>query len=305
VSPLRRAVDEYLTVRRRLGFKLDGAGRLLADFAAYCERSGATILTSDVALAWARQPADAQPVWWSIRLRAVRAFARYLHAIDARHEVPPSDVLPAPPCRATPYLYSDADLGRLMAAARALPTPLRAATYATLIGLLAATGMRVGEAIRLDRADVDWSDGLLTVRASKFGKAREVVLHPTAVDALRAYDRRLRPRPPSPAFLVSTTGTRLTYTEVHRTFHRLVAAAGLERRSARCRPRPHDLRHTFAVSTLLCWYRAGLDVAERMHLLSTYLGHTDPAHTYWYLSAAPELLALAAERLERALGELP
>lgn len=243
-----------------------------------------------------------------MRLTVVRGFARYLHALDERHEVPPADLLPARWHRPTPYLYSEADLGRLLGAARALPRPLRAATYATLIGLLAVSGMRVGEAIGLDRGDLDWSAGLLIVREAKFGKSRELVLHPSALAALRPYDRgrrQLWPRPRTPAFFISVTGTRLIYSEVQRTFGVLVHQAGLAPRSGRCRPRLHDLRHSFAVNTLLGWYRAGLDVEARMHSLSTYLGHIDPANTYWYLSAAPELLALAGERLERAMEARP
>lgn len=304
MSGLRDAVGEYLAIRRALGFKLVAAGQLLPDFAAYAERSGAVTISTEVALAWARLPADAQPVWWSIRLRVVRGFARYLHALDPRHEVPPADLLPARWHRPTPYLYSDADLDRLLQAAGALRGQLRATTYATLIGLLAVSGMRVGEAIRLDRADLDWSAGLLVVRETKFGKSRELVLHPSALAALRAYDdgrQQLWPHPRTPAFFVSVIGTRLTYSQVQRTFGMLVRQAGLAPRSGRCRPRLHELRHTYAVAILLGWYRAGLDVEARMHTLSTYLGHVCPANTYWYLSAAPELLALAGERLERAM----
>lgn len=308
MSGLHDAVDDYLAIRRALGFKLVAAGQLLPDFAAYAERSGTDTISADIALAWARQPADAQPVWWHKRLVVVRGFARYLHAIDERHEVPPADALPERWRRPTPYLYSEADIRRLLIRARALPTPFRATTYATLIGLLAVSGMRVGEAIGLDRGDLDWSESLLIVRSGKFGKSREITLHPSALAALRAYDHERRqccPRPKTAAFFVSTTGTRLGYAEVQRTFHVLVAQAGMAPRSARCRPRLHDLRHSFAVNTLVGWYRAGLDVEARMHALSTYLGHVHPANTYWYLQAAPELLALAGERLERAMETRP
>jgi integrase len=303
---VRDTVDEYLTIRRRLGFKLTGAARLLYDFASYHDCTGSSTVSSEMMLAWAKQPADCQPVWWSIRLGVVRRFAIYLNAVDPRHEVPPGDVFRALQSRATPYLYTEADIVSLMASARALPNPQRAATYPTVIGLLAVTGMRIGEAIRLDRSDVDWSEGLLTARLSKFGKSREVVLHPSAVDALRAYDhqrRRFCPRPKTPALFVSTAGTRLLYSDVHHTFRALVREVDLKQRSPRCRPRLHDLRHTFAVNTLLGWYRTGLDISGRIHLLSNYLGHAGPDSTYWYLSAAPELLALAGERLECVLGE--
>jgi integrase/recombinase XerD len=170
------------------------------------------------------------------------------------------------------------------------------------------TGLRVGEAIGLDRADIDWQAGVLTVVAGKFGKAREVMLHPTTVAALRRYaDRRDRlfATPQVSSFFISTAGTRLIAANVRRTFARLAAGAGLTPRSGRCRPRAHDLRHSFAVSTLLDWYRTGADVEARLPLLSTFLGHVDPHSTYWYLEAAPELLALAGQRLERELGQLP
>lgn len=306
MSELRDFVDEYLAIRRRLGFKLDGAARLLRDFVVYHERTGAGTVTSEAILSWAKQPTTAQPIWWHIRLGVVRRFAQYLNGLDARHEVPPADVLPARQRRATPFLYSDDDIAGLMAAAGSLSNTHLATTYSTVIGLLAVTGMRIGEVIRLDRSDVDWSEGLLTVRSSKFGKSREVALLPSTIDALRTYDRQRRrvwPRPKTLAFFVSTVGTRLAYDAFHRAFHNSCRFPALQERSPRSRPRPHDLRHTFAVSTLLAWYQADLDVGERIHLLSTYLGHTDPANTYWYLSAAPELLALAGERLERALGE--
>jgi integrase len=308
MSALATALAEYLTIRRRLGFKLGRHGQLLRDFVAYLDEQGATNVTTELATAWARRPAGAHPSWWGARLSVVRVFARYLQTIDPATEVPPADILPARSQRAAPYLYSRSDIDALMAAARRLNSEHRALTYTTLIGLLAVTGMRIGEAIRLDLDDVDWSEGSLTIRESKFGKSREVVLHSTTVEALSAYARerqQLRPRPRTPSFFVSLAGTRLIYNNVHFTFHELVEEAGIGPRSPRCRPRPHDLRHTFAVNTLLAWYRDGLDVPSRMHLLSAYLGHLDPANTYWYLSATPELLGLAGQRLERTLGTLP
>lgn len=308
MKPLREALDEYLTIRRRLGFKLEAAGRLLADLVEHLELADPPILTTELAVEWARQPADGSRARWGTRLSVVRAFARHLRVLDPRHEVPPRDIFPARSHRIIPHLYSEADIASLMGAARSLRPRLRAATYETFIGLLAVTGMRVGEAIRLDRADVDWNEGLLVVRMTKFGKTREVVLHPTAVHALRSYDRlrrRLCPNPNAPNFFISTAGTRLIHSEFHRAFSTVLRQTGLMPRSPQPRPRPHDLRHTFAVATMLDWYRAGVDPGDRMHLLSTYLGHSEPANTYWYLSAAPELMAFAAERLETALGELP
>jgi integrase/recombinase XerD len=202
------------------------------------------------------------------------------------------------------YLYSDEDVVALMAAAETLRFPLRVLTYQTLIALVAVTGMRIGEAIRLDTDDLDFDNGVLTVRLSKFGKSRELPLHASTLDALHAYLRRrdqLHPRPTAPSLFISTAGTRLLYCSVNWTFLRLVRQAGLKPRSAACRPRLHDLRHSFAVRIVLEAYRTDANAAARLPLLSTYLGHLHPGNTYWYLSAAPELLSLAGKRLERSL----
>ena len=301
MSDLRAELDNYLALRRALGFKLRRAGLLLADFISYLEANGTDTITTENAFAWASLPANASSDWWGYRLSVVRAFARHLHAIDPVHDVPPTGLLPAKTHRATPYLYSDANIAALMAAARQLRSPLRAATFETLVGLLAVTGLRIGEALRLDRDDIDLAGGVLRIRQTKFGKSREVPLHPSTVEALAAYALRrdeLRPRPREQAFFVSTAGTRLLYCNAHLAWLDLVRRARLGPRSATCRPRPHDLRHSFAVRTLLGWYRDGADVAACMPLLSTYLGHVHPGNTYWYLSAAPELLTLVAARLD-------
>jgi integrase len=304
MNKLRHALDDYLALRRSLGYKLERAGRLLADFVGHLETAGADTITMDAALSWATRPRDADSSWWAHRLSVVRVFARHVHAIDPVHEVPPAGLLPPRKNRATPYLYSSTDIVALMTAARSLRSALRAATFETLVGLLAVTGVRIGEALRLDRGDVDLDEGVLQIRDTKFGKSREIPLHCSTTEALAAYVRhrdRLCPRPVDQAFFVSTTGTRLLYCNVHATWLKLVRRAGLGPRSASCRPRPHDLRHSFAVRTLLGWYQDGIDVQARMPALSTYLGHVHPANTYWYLSSAPELLNLAAARLE--LGE--
>ena len=303
MSALAEHVENYLRVRRALGFKLVGEGRLLADFVAFADAAGHPMVTTSVALEWARLPRSASPNYLSRRLRAVRGFARYLHALDPACEVPPLELLPASKYRPAPYLFSDGEVLAVMAAARRLRPPLRAATLETLIGLLACTGLRIGEAIRLDRDDVDPTHGLLTIRDSKFGKSREVLLHHSAVRALVQYRERrdrLCPAAKGRSFFITTRGTRLTHPTVYAPFRALLKHAGVEHPSPARRVRVHDLRHSLAVKTLLAWYRDGGDVATRMPLLSTYLGHVDPAATYWYLSAAPELLALAAQRLEQA-----
>jgi integrase/recombinase XerD len=306
MSGLAQRVEEYLAIRRSLGYKLVGEGQLLASFVAYADQAGVDAVTTDLAVAWARRPASTSDVYLARRLRAVRGFARWLKTLDPTTEVPPSDLLPYRKYRPTPFLYSDADVVSLMAAARDLSPPLRGATFETLIGLLAATGLRVGEAMRLDRSDVDWAHAVLVVRDSKFAKSREVMVHQSSLEALRVYGRcrdRLCPAPAVPSLLVSTRGTRLLHPTVHGAFRQILRGAGLWQDSASSRPRIHGLRHSFAVKTLLGWYRDGGDVEARMPWLSTYLGHVDPAATYWYLSAAPELLALAAERLELAAGK--
>jgi integrase len=306
-GPLREQLAGYLALRRALGYRMARPEKLLNQFLDHLEHHGASTITVAVALDWARLPANGTSNWWAYRLSAVRGFATYLHALDPAHEVPAPDLLPQRPLRASPYLYSDAEITALIAAANTLPTPLRRATFTTLIGLLAVTGMRVGEAIALDRGDVDLAAGRLTVRFGKFGKTRELALHSSTVEALRRYQRlrdRLAPRTGTPALFVSLAGTRLRYCNVHHAFHRLVRLAGLTPRSASCRPRIHDLRHSFAVRAMLDAYAAGEDGQTRLTLLSTWLGHVHPASTYWYLSASPELMAVAGDRLEQHLASL-
>ncbi len=308
MNGLRAAVDDYLAIRRALGYSLNRDGHLLPNFVAYLEATGADSVTTALALAWAVQPSNTHPHWWRQRLGIVRGFARYLNTIDPLNEVPPTDLLPAHRPRITPYLYSDEEIANLLAAARTLSPEFRAATYETLVGLVVVTGLRIGEAIGLNRNDVDLEEGSIVVRRAKFGKTREVWLHESTIDALRTYARRRDEHWPAAAtlrFFVSARGIGLESSIVHYTFRQLASAAHLEGRGARCRPRPHDLRHSFAVRTLLAWYRAGGDVEPRLPLLSTQLGHIKPASTYWYLEAAPELLAIAGQRLENVLGELP
>lgn len=305
MSRLHQALADYLSVRRAMGYKLERAGKLLVQFVDDLDDAAVEIVTVEHCLAWATLPAAGSINWHAHRLSVVRGFASWLSTIDPATEVPPTDLLPPERNRrAIPYLYSQDELAALLAATSILSTPLRTATYATLLALLAVTGLRVGEAIRLDRADLDLRAGLLTVRSTKFGKDRQVPLHPTTTTALVRYLKRrerLLPQPDTSAVFISTAGTRLRYCNVSWTFLKLVDHAGLTPRSPSCRPRIHDLRHSFAVNTVLDGYRTGADVQARLPLLSTYLGHVHPANTYWYLSAAPELLALAGGRLQEHL----
>ena len=305
MTALRQALADYLDLRRSLGFGLVRDGKLLAQFLDYLDEHHMTTVTTQAAVAWASLPTNGSPGWLGMRMRAVRGFAGYLHALDPAVEVPPPGVLPGQGRRAVPYLYSAADLAALFTQAQQQCRPLRAATIRTLIGLLAVTGMRLGEATGLDDDDFDPVDGLLLVRRAKGGGSRQLPLHPTTTAALVNYRARRDQhfaRPVSTALLVSNTGTRLLNYNVGQTFAKLVRQAGLAAHGRPRQPRPHDLRHTFAVATLLDWYRADVDVSARLPLLSTYLGHVSPAHTYWYLQAAPELLAEAAHRLDTQAG---
>jgi integrase/recombinase XerD len=301
------ALADYLSVRRALGFKLEHAGRYLAQFVTYLEDHSVDRVTVDHALAWATQP-SCGAAWQAQRLAMVRGFAVYLRGVDPATEVPPARLLSPRPCRATPYLYAEAEISALIQAATVLPFPLQMATYQTLIGLLAATGMRIGEVIALNREDLDTGHGLLTVRDAKYGKTRLLPLHPSVTAALVDYVQlrdRLHPvlDDASPALFISQRGTRLLYPQVRCTFLRIVEHADLKARSMSRRANLHGLRHSFAVATLLGWYRDGADVPALLPRLSTYLGHTNPRDTFWYLSASPELLALAGQRLDIYLGD--
>jgi integrase len=270
-----------------LGYRLVRPQTLLNQFLDHLQDTDACVVTVHAALSWARQSVHADPNWWAYRLSVVRGFATYLHTLDPAHEVPAADLLPRRTRRATPYLYSDQDIAALVGAAESLPTPLRRATFATLIGLLGVTGMRVGEAIALDCDDVDLNGGLLVVRHGKFDKARELVLDPSTSEALRRYlaDRaRMATDPRSSAFFVSNVGTRLLYRNVQRAFQQLVHIVGLSPKAGSGRPRIHDLRHSFAVRSMLDAYAAGQDGQARLTLISTYLGHVHPTSTYWYYS---------------------
>lgn len=307
MNNLHQALDRYLDVRRALGFKLERTEHWLSSFVDYTQQQLIPFVTTTGALAWATLPKNGSPTHWAKRLSAVRGFTKHLHASDPRHEVPGAKLIPYRQTRKPPYIYSDEDVAALLRAAQGLAHPLMAATYTTLFGLLAVTGMRLGEALALDRADVDWDEAVLSVRNTKFQKSREVALHPTTLDALRVYARKREetcPRPKTPSFLVSLAGTRVFSQNVHFNFLKLIQRAGLSERRPR-RPRIHDLRHSFAVKTVRDWYKTGLAVEPRLPSLSTYLGHINPSATYWYLTATPELMSLAAERLEHALGELP
>jgi integrase/recombinase XerD len=303
VTGLRAALADYLTLRRALGYQLAADGRLLRQFVGFMEANDARVITTALALQWATLPSGASPGWLAHRLSAVRLFAAFAASLDEATQIPPAGCLPGRPARAIPYLYSDAEVEAIMAAARSLPSPLLAPTYEALIGLLAVSGIRISEAIGLGREDVLLEEGWLRVIEGKLGKSREIPLAPSTVEALRRFTAirdQLCPAPRHDSFFCSTTGTRLTYARVRLTFAELCQRAGVAAASPRCRPRLHDFRHRFAVATLVSWQQAGADAGALLPLLSTVLGHVNPASTYWYLTATPELMAPVAARLEAA-----
>ncbi len=311
MNSFSKDLKEYLNLRRNLGFRLHEEGSTLANFIAFLDKQHASFITTDLAVRWATKPKNVLPARWAKRLMMVRRFAQYLNGSDPRNQVPSKELLPYRCHRKPPHIYTDEEVLRLIEAAKQMPAWMRsmnrfrAWTYSTLFGLLAVTGMRIGEALGLDRRDVDWTEGVLTIRGTKFHKSRLVPLHASTQRALRRYALRrdrLHPHAKTTAFFVSERGMRPEYCWVLHMFIRLSRQIGLRDPTNRHGPRLHDLRHRFAVQTLLNWYRQGVDVEQHMPELATYLGHGIVTDTYWYLSATPELLQLAAMRLDNRKG---
>ncbi|MGH2870960.1 MAG: tyrosine-type recombinase/integrase [Solirubrobacteraceae bacterium] len=307
MSALEQHLDDYLRLRRGLGYKLQRDGQILPTLIAYVRAAGANTITSPLAIQWASST-GAAPRTMAARLASARGFAAFLQTIDPATEVPPQGVFPTRYQRPAPYLWSGADIRRLLDAAGALEPPLKSATMQALFGLLAVTGMRVGEVVAVGRDDVDLAAGVIRVgeQITKHERARLLPLHPTSVDALRDYARardRLCPRPSAQTFFVTADGDALDRHAVSRAMKKLTIQLGL--RSDVVRPRSHDLRHSFAVRTLIDCQQAGEQVDERIAALSTYLGHVAPSDTYWYLTATPELMERAAQRLDDRYGARP
>jgi integrase len=306
MSTLHEALVQYVTVRRALGTKLTEPAATLGQFVSFLEREGASCITTTLALRWAMTPQGVQRATWARRLSMVRRFATWLIAFDPQTEVPPRRLLPGHRRRNQPHIFTDTEIGRLMVEAARLQssTGLRPLTYTTLIGLLASTGLRPGEALALDKSDVDLENGILSIRQTKFGKSRFVPLEPSTCEALQKYAKRrdvLCVSPRSHSFLLSERGMRVHGGTARRTFAMMSCTIGLRQTIARRRwgrgPRLQDFRHTFATRRLLEWYRDGLDVERELPKLSTYLGHVEVGLTYWYIEAIPELLAFATKRL--------
>jgi len=313
---LRKAAADYFKLRRGLGFKLERNETRLRQFLTFLEERKTLRITTQLALQFATQDPQLSGPTMANRLSVVRAFARYHRGADPTAEIPPLGLLPAKSRPAPPYLYSEAEILRLLEGAKNYPSwnrfpgpwwgRFQAGTFQCIFGLLTVTGMRVGEVLNLQPEDIDWTQSVLTVRNAKFGKSRLVPLHPSTLKALAAFVRhrdrffaRLQPRPKLTHFFVTSRGTRLRVTHVDRVFLAISRQIGLRAPEARRGPRLHDLRHRFATETLLRWYRSGQPVDRLLPVLSTYLGHTHVTGTYWYLRCTPELLAAAGDRLER------
>jgi len=309
MTPLRDHLQQYLTIRRSLGFHLSTTERILRRFVTFAESESADYVDTALFVRWQERYGSAGRQTWAARLGIVRLFAQWLNGIDPRNEVPPRGLIPGQSRRPHPHIYSDEEIRRILNAAAELPSVygMRGLTYSTLIGLIAVTGLRVSEATALNNNDLDVEAGVITVRCGKSGKQRLVPISDSALARLRAYAKerdRLLGRTPEPLF-ISERGTRPKDCSVEYNFASACQKIGLrpvqpENRHGRG-PRIHDLRHTFAARTLLNWYRQGLDPNREMIKLSTYLGHSNPKHTYWYIEAVPELLELASERVSRSL----
>ena len=310
MSASRQMLDNYLALRRDLGYKLLSAGTALLSFVGFLEEAGAAYISSEHAVTWALLPTSVQAVRWWRRLSFVRGFARYCVALDPRTEVPPADLLPYRYQRRAPFFFSSDEVRILLQAAVALPAKdgLANHTQYCLIGLLSVTGIRISEALNLTMDDVDLDNAVLAIHSTKFGKSRLVPLHQSTVKALADYRERrarlLKGRQ-VPYWFVNRQGKQVRCDTFDRQFRRLTDKLGIRPRNGQRPPRLHDLRHRFAISTLLLWYRDGEDIDRRLPILSAYLGHVDIHSTYWYLSACPELMAAALDKVERRWGVSP
>lgn len=309
MTTIQKAVEDYLAMRQGLGYKLRSHIPALRDFAAFLKRKSASYITVNLALNWVQEYAHGHPANRAAHLVFVRGFAHFWSATDPRTEVPPEGLLPFRYSRKAPYIYTEKEIRALINAARHIgpANGLARWTYSTILGLLAATGLRISEALRLHRDDVDSTNGVLTIRLTKFKKSRLVPLHSSTTEALRQYARRrdsLYPWLTTPHFFVSARRGPLSYVTIYLAFIKVSCQIGLRRTGDHSGPRMHDLRHRFAVATLMDWYRRGLNVEQHLPTLSTYLGHTDVTDTYWYLSAVPELLSLTAKRLQKRWEDL-
>lgn len=309
MNNLQDHLEGYLALRQALGYKLRTHRSSLKNFVQFASEKKATTITTQLALAWAMKPDGANPKWWAYKLRMVHHFALYVRVREHTTEVPPLTLLPYSHQRPKPYIYSDDEISRLITAAKALPCRkgLRGLTYFTLFSLIWVTGLRISEALAIDREDVNCTNQLLTIRNAKFGKSRLIPVHVSTSNALAHYAcsrDQIFPDVQSPSFFLSTLGNRPTSAIAQLTFRQLCSKIGIRNTNHGKRPRIHDMRHSFAVKSLIDIYKRDNDVEQAVYSLSVYMGHVGPSSTYWYFSAVPELLELACNRLERKRGDL-
>ena len=305
MKTLDNFLNEYLRLRRAFGYRLDRQEKYLKQFLHFLHKEKSTVVSSHLALKWASNSGKSTQMNTAKKLGHVRQFTSYVSTEDPRHEIPPKELVPYPKRnRKGVYIYTTQEISSLMEATKTVfLSQMKVQTYYILIGLLATTGMRIGEIINLDLKDFKLKEGYFLVRKSKDGQSRKVLLHQSTIEKIKIY-LELRNQLPkaSSALLASTKGTRIIHMNVHTSFDRVLKATGLYNRTPK--PRIHDLRHTFIVRTVEKWYREGLNVESKLSHLSTYVGHISPSSTYWYLHSVPELMAYAAERLNKRMGEL-
>lgn len=307
MKTLDSGIEDYLELRRALGFRLKKDADLLSDFSLFLRERGEHRITTSRAMEFAKLSCQASTEWQARRLMAIRNFARYWQAVDSSTEIPPHGVFKRLKQRAKPHIYTDDQIAGLVSAALAVHCGQGIAelSYATIIGLLAVTGLRIGELMGLKSQDIDLTAGRLTIHSSKRCNSRIIPIHDSTIERLQAYAERrfqLFPDSKEEAFFVNKVGKQLTHPVFWRAFIRTSMECGIRSSWQGNGPRIHDFRHTFAVNTLLGWHRSGANIEQQLPVLSAYLGHSCPSHTYWYLSMIPELREIVAERLEARLG---
>jgi integrase len=308
-SSMVALVEDYLTMRRQLGFALKISGHQLLRFARFADGKGHRgPITLKLATQWARSNAP-RPITWSARIDVLRPFTKYRAQFDPATEIPPSHLFGSHRRRLVPHIYTAQEIQLLLTVASQLPPAggLRPSTYETLFGLLAVTGLRISEVLQLKRQDVDLESGIIMVRETKFSKSRLVPLHPTSTMALQRYTH-LRdvkvPIPPINDFFLSDGGRRMLQDTVQRRFRHLCNQLHWRSRGGHPTPRIQDLRHSFITNCLLRWYRENANVDNKMLSLSTYVGHAEVTYTYWYVTGIPELMAIATRRFEEFIEEI-
>jgi integrase/recombinase XerD len=307
MKSLATSLDDYLTIRRSMGYKLYETERLLIQFINFLDDKNERHITTALALEWAMLAKNTSRAHCSRRLSVIRLFAQYYQGDDQQTQIPPYHLLSQKPCRSHPYIYSDNEIRELLIASQSLSSHgLREHTYFTFFGLMVVTGCRISELLSLNQDDFSKDNGWIIIRNSKFNKSRLLPLHQSTINQLNKYIKirdKLHPSPQTNAFFLSDKGIRITKWSTRYAFIQLSKQIGLRSASDSHGPRIHDLRHSFTVKSVLKWYRDGADIDQKIPLLSTYLGHKKPSDTYWYLTAIPELLTQATMRLEKQLGE--